>query len=435
MLGRGARTAGIQHVTDRILLLSYAFPPLAMPEAVLATKRMAGLSAAVDVICAAPPAGMRKDHSLDDYAARHFCNITRIQPGRAWRWAPLPRLGRILTVPDPFVLLNGAARRAAIAKGLDRYAALVTWSQWHSVHLVPLAMDLHGVPRPPWLAHFSDPWVRNSFRTDGPIGLRLNRALERRVLASADRVLFTSDETMQLTMGGHPDSWRAKARVLPHAFDPALYPRVPRGTGPRRELILRYLGTFYGPRSPEPLFRALVNLEARRPDALRGVRVEIIGSVEGEARQTAAARSLVPGRVSIVSPVDYLTSLRLMEEADLLLIVDAPARLSPFLPSKLIDYLGARRPIFGITPAGAAASLIESLGGWVADPTRPDEIASGLERALSAVAAGRADDFGDETVRRRYSVETVRGEMEVLLAGLRSATDGTPWRRRVLRDA
>ena len=422
-------------MTDRILLLSYAFPPLAMPEAVLVAKRMAGLGSAVDVICAAPPVGMRQDHSLDGYTERHFGSITRIQPGRPWRWAPLPRLGRILTVPDPFVLLNGAARRAAITSGLGRYTALMTWSQWHSVHLVPLALDLHGVRRPPWLAHFSDPWARNPFRADGPLGLRVNRTLERRVLASADRVLFTSDETMQLTMGGHPDSWRAKARVLPHAFDPALYAGARRSTGPQRDLIVRYVGNFYGPRTPEPLFRALVTLEARRPDALRGVRVEIIGSVEREARQTSVARSLVPGLVSIMPPVDYLTSLRLMEEADLLLIVDAPARISPFLPSKLIDYLGARRPIFGITPAGAAASLIESIGGWVADPTRPEEIAGVLERAFSAVAAGRADDFGDGTVRQRYSVETVRGEMDVLLAGLRSATDGASWRRGVLRDA
>jgi hypothetical protein len=68
--------------------------------------------------------------------------------------------------------------------------------------------------------------------------------------------------------------------------------------------------------------------------------------------------------------VDYKTSLALMESADLLLVIDAPFDQSVFLPSKLVDYIGAQRPIFAITPPGTSAKLVSDLGGMVAHPKK-----------------------------------------------------------------
>ena len=56
--------------------------------------------------------------------------------------------------------------------------------------------------------------------------------------------------------------------------------------------------------------------------------------------------------------------------ADVLLVIDAPtAGPSPFLPSKLVDYLALRKPILGITPVeGASAALLRRIGALVAAP-------------------------------------------------------------------
>lgn len=154
--------------------------------------------------------------------------------------------------------------------------------------------------------------------------------------------------------------------------------------------MARYLGNFYGVRSPEPLFAALQEMHRRDPKALDALRIEIVGRLDPGMGETAAARSLPPGLVQMRSPVGYRELLHLMETADLLLIVDAPAKLSVFLPSKLVDYLGARRPILSLTPEGAAQRVTLEAGFWAAPPDDPQAAADALLSALRAVLAGAA---------------------------------------------
>jgi hypothetical protein len=199
--------------------------------------------------------------------------------------------------------------------------------------------------------------------------------------------------------------------VLPHAYDPSLFRDVNRRQGP---LVVRYLGQFYGARTPEPLFAALLELERLRPGATADVVVEIIGSSSAESLRTPSASKLRPGLVRTVPPVDYVTSLELMRSADVLLVVDAPAAVSVFLPSKLVDYIGAGRPVVALTPPGAAASLVRRLGGWVGDPLDVVAAAEGLGAAFSAVRSGeRASTRAD--VAGKYSVAVVGERMKQVL--------------------
>jgi hypothetical protein len=71
-------------------------------------------------------------------------------------------------------------------------------------------------------------------------------------------------------------------------------------------------------------------------------------------------------------------------DADVLLVIDAPSDgPSPFLPSKLVDYLPLQKPIFGITPHdGATARLLRRLGCSTAAPEDVDGIARAIEALL-----------------------------------------------------
>ena len=117
--------------------------------------------------------------------------------------------------------------------------------------------------------------------------------------------------------------------------------------------------------------------------------------------------------VFIHAPVSYIQSLELMRSADILLIIDVLAEKSPFLPSKLIDYIGANKPIFGVTPPGTSQKL-EKMGFLVANPSNISEIANKLIYMIEKFSKDKLKNI-PSSVRDRYSVSTVGAQMKIIL--------------------
>jgi glycosyltransferase involved in cell wall biosynthesis len=359
----------------------------------------------IDVITAAVPRGS-EDHSLDEFVAARFGRVRRIPVPTVVERAPSGRLGPLVNAPDPFVLLNRRLASEARDMAYRDYDLVVSRSQPHSIHLVGAHLRRRGGP--PWIACLSDPWAENPY-VPGRTTRAINSVLERRMLARADAVVVTSDETATLvaTRTG------LQPTVVPHAFWPDLYPEVQQRTGP---VVVRHLGMFYGRRSPAPLLRALATLARERRDLIADLRVELIGATSGRSLADETFRSLPDGLVRILPDVPHHRALALMREADVLAVVDAPAALSPFLPAKLVDYVGAGRPVVAFTPPGTTQRLVRELGGWCSALDDAGEGAEALALALDHVRAGRDRAFGDEKVRAKFEASTVG-------AALRSVVD------------
>ncbi|MDQ2855181.1 MAG: hypothetical protein M3R68_02540, partial [Acidobacteriota bacterium] len=294
---------------------------------------------------------------------------------------------------------------------------LTTFGTPMSDHLIGLELKkLYGVP---WLAHFSDPWVENEFKGYNSFTRGINVALERKVVEAADRLIFTSAETVALVMRKYPKNFIAKTRVLSHAFEPGLFDRTKKPAGSR--IVIRYVGDLYGRRTPAPLFRALAEILVSDPGLLDEICFEFVGSITDFELSEVGFDQLPRGLVEFHPTVDYLESLSLMSSAEGLLVIDAPAKTSVFLPSKLIDYIGAARPVLGITPPGAAAKLIGELGGWVTDPTDAAGTQAAVRSFISYLRENRAERFqawGDATVRQRFDAGAVARRFEEMVGEL-----------------
>jgi len=397
----------------RILLLTYAFPPTAVPEAYSCAKRYGGLrNVTVDVLTVPPFRNwMGNDTSLEPYIASRFGRITRADVPPKMRYLPLGRLGPLSNRPDALRLMNRKMMRGAATLKLNDYSAIVTSSQWHSIHLVGLT--LKRLTNLPWLAHLSDPWLDNPYVRWSERTRRANARLEKSVFVAADLVTVTNGYAKAAVVSRHPDLPDDRVAVLSHAWDPDLYPTT--RYVPRDQLIIRHLGSFYGPRTPEPLVRALKQVYQRHADLTERVRLELIGHVD--ARAMALLRELPVGLVSVLPSVPHRASLRLMSDTGLLLVVDAPARSSVFLPSKLIDYVGAERPIVAFSPPGPTADLVRNLGGWVADPDDVDACVAALEEGC---ARARRFEGSPEyaAIRDAHSSSMIGEQFEALLTGL-----------------
>jgi glycosyltransferase involved in cell wall biosynthesis len=425
----------------KLLAVSFAFPPLAYPRSIQVARLLKYVSLRTVLVCA-DERDARKDPTLEPDAASQLEALLRVpfsvSRARAYANAAAHRLRPALwnrwnRRPDQYAAWKSAALRAVETYArANHYApdAIVTFSQPTTDHLVGL--ELKKRFRVPWIAHFSDPWVENPFySTDAPTR-DFNLAAERAVCESADRLVFTSAETVELVMSKHPHVWREKSRVLPQCFDPQLYPaRASQDEERTRSdddarisddarIVIRHVGNFYGARTPAPLLRALAVLADADESLLRGVAFELIGVTDPSLVAREVAESLPAGLVTSSPPVGYRESLRLMSEADGLLIVDAPADVSVFLPSKLIDYLGAARPVFGFTPRGAARTLIERLGGWTVDPSDTRAGADALKTFLAFLRDRRGDTraWGEPDVRREYEATHLAGKFEEIVGEL-----------------
>jgi hypothetical protein len=149
--------------------------------------------------------------------------------------------------------------------------------------------------------------------------------------------------------------------------------------------------------------------------------LELIGATEESVLRDSGFHHLPEGLVVVQPTVSYQESLSLMAASDGLLVIDAPMQRSVFLPSKLIDYVGAARPILGITPPGTSANLISQLGGWLAEPSEIKSIAQVLAEFLTSLRLSRTRGvalWGNAVVRNRYEAPIVGANFRNMLAEL-----------------
>ena len=413
-----------------LLAVSFAYPPLAYPRSGQVARLLKNTSFSTTLVCA-DERGAHRDPTLEPDAEARLRACLRVpflvsRPRKlADALASRVRLPVWGKTPDQFASWIPKALRAvaAFTKRHDYEPdILVSFGQPMSDHLVGLKLKrLFGVP---WVAHFSDPWTDNPFNRQDALTRRLNLSLERRVMRNADLLAFTSRETVELVMRKYPSEWTSKARVLPHSFDPLLYARDARDGGGEHdgdvETVVRYTGEFYGRRTPRPLVETLRAILSERPRLLEGVRFELIGPVAPGVLEESGIESLPRGLVETRPPVNYAESLALAAAADGLLIVDAPAERSVFLPSKLVDYIGAARPILGLTPPGASDELIRRLGGWAADPSDAAAMRRATEAFLTFLSqhGNERRPWGDAQVRAAYEARAVADSFETMLREL-----------------
>jgi glycosyltransferase involved in cell wall biosynthesis len=408
----------------RLLAVSFSYPPLVYPRSVQVARLLGHVSLPTVLVCADQEYYKDFSQEPDPEAFLQECLRVPFLPN-GWRRfvskiAQRFRLPLWNKSPDEYRSWKALVlQRVEHFTRINRYVpdVLITFGQPMTDHLIGL--ELHQRYRLPWVAHFSDPWVDNPFNKYDSLTRAVNISLERKVMKAATRLIFTSRETLDLVMLKYPSEWREKAQIVPHSFDPQRYPL--RAKSVDSKLIVRYIGVFYGHRTPKPLFDALRHMASRQPSTLADVRFELIGWMDDATLSASGVGDLSDGLVSIQPPVNYQESLSLMVSADGLVLVDAQWQNSIFLPSKLIDYIGAGRPILGITPRGTAATLIDQLGGWVADSSDVTAMAEVIAAFLSFLRGRRADDrvpWGDQNVRNRYEVSNVSEAFKKVLQEL-----------------
>lgn len=237
----------------------------------------------------------------------------------------------------------------------------------------------------PFAAHFSDPYYDNPYNTYGRRAAKHVLKTEQFIIEQSDGIVFVNDTLRDLVMRKYAPSLRIKTAVIPHCFDRALYPPADCGRT-AAPFIISHIGAFYRLRTPEPLFQALALMKKRLPRLEDSLTVRLIGGVNDYAKYGGSElerliRHYYLEKIVEVLPVmNYKDSLGAMVQSDCLLVIDSDIPGSPFLPSKLIDYIGSGKTIVGITPPDSPTHrVLQELGARSFQHQQAAEIADYLE--------------------------------------------------------
>lgn len=260
-----------------------------------------------------------------------------------------------------------------------------------------------------WIASMADPIGRNPYdftryfgnaraifknplKTLARVFLYLkNRVFDAKISRVADLLIYPSEWQCRYTLGTRYEKYKSKVLILPHSYDSALFPAVTAQSGGGK-IRIAHLGHLNNRRSAEGFLRALGRLKQEDPALCAKFSVSFVGN--SPENYPALITSLgLEDTVFLKPPVDYFESLRLMEDSDILLLIDAMFKNPPhniFLPSKLADYFGAKKPVIGLTTEeGPSGEAICRAGCPIC---RPDDIA-GICALLKKIALDGPPQF------------------------------------------
>lgn len=326
--------------------------------------------------------------------------------GRVWsRIAAVPHLLRGCTVEERGWVRAVLRREADLRLEGARFDVIHSRLNPAVSHLAALALQRRrGLP---WCAYFSDPWPHHLYPepyrfTVGPLSRRRLEGVLDTVLARAGSLVFPSERLRDWMLGGRRERHRERAWVAPHVGE-----EESGGGEDDGVLRLRHAGFLMKERRVDALLAGAERFLAARPEARDALRIELAGRYAGG--EPPAVPEALAGVVSFAPAMPPGEARRWMAAASVSLLVEARMEEGIFFPSKLSDYLAARRPILALSPArGVAADLLAAGGGLVADPGDPEAIAAALERLYGLWRDGRLAELapGPEQARA-VSADTV----------------------------
>lgn len=298
-------------------------------------------------------------------------SLASLIPMRQW----LYRLGQVVAFPDsasdwiPWALWKGInlVRRT-------HYNVLFAFTPPLPAYIVGYCLNrVSGIP---WVVHLGDPWSFNPAHEHYPLWRKaLNRWVEQRLLHTVSQVIVHTQETANGYLKIFPFLQQDKLVVTGKGVDLEEY----RLTSPEplhtSQFRIVYTGIFY-PSIQQPLvfFDALGEFVKTHPN----VHVVIVGNVQQQYFDYVQQRGLQT-IVEFLGHQPHHRVVALQKGATILLAFGAAKGYQ--LPSKLIEYFAAQRPILVISPdtSDIAGRVVGQQKRGIATLANPRQVYDALE--------------------------------------------------------
>lgn len=224
-------------------------------------------------------------------------------------------------------------------------------------------------PEVKWYASFSDPFKGSPYKktdlSDSSIFYKIafnvgayclyNDAYEEAAVEYADKLIFICEEQRDFTLRQYKnyEELKKKSIIMPLTYIPdwKMYQDIIDVKHEPNEIIqAAHLGRLYGLRKVTPFIEALRILKSEDPDLSKKIVFHQYSEIQKNDVELIKKYGLEDVFV-LHDKVSYKESIDVMKKADVLLLFDTlmpEAKIQPYLPSKIVEYLLLKKPVLGI---------------------------------------------------------------------------------------
>ena len=210
----------------------------------------------------------------------------------------------------------------------------------------------------PLIIDYRDHWTLNPYSQYSSRLLQNNaEKWEKRILEKACLISTIGNVMKDELIQKFGSQLINKIHVMYNGYDEEDFKKIPKAEN--KELIIRYIGNFYGHRTPKYFIKALENLN-NKGKLPRDILIEFVGNYDKENRKLIEDNS-VSNFISIREQVDHKKAIKLLMNCDALLLFISSSTSKGILTGKIFEYLRSGKPIMAMVPidGNAAGLLIE----------------------------------------------------------------------------
>lgn len=230
---------------------------------------------------------------------------------------------------------------------------IVTSGPPHSLHLI--GMELQKSLGVKWLADFRDPWTTIHYHKSFQLTAaseKKHKALEKKVLTTADVVVVTSPSTK----AEFEAITKKPIYVITNGYEEKeeIYPILD------TSFSLVHIGSLLSKRNPKILWEVLSEIASENSDFKADMEIKLAGVLSEDVLASITDFGLGEN-VTNLGYVSHAEALQLQHNAQVLLLIEMDSlETKAIIPGKLFEYLIAHRPILALGPIGSDVEAILS---------------------------------------------------------------------------
>lgn len=406
-------------MSKNILFVSIAFPPKNDPECLQTAKYFKYLSQTsldIDVVTSKMPTlFMPKDEKLLKYFKDYRQLVEIPIPENKYINFLIRKLSKtFLEQPDSKYRFFKQWKKAT--NQLQQKPDVI-YSRAFPLSSTFMAEKLVDHYQVPWVLHTSDPWVDSPIhRYEGAIR-DFHEAREKECFTKATYICVTSLKTQEFYQEKYK-AFKDKFLFFPNVYDPEDVQNNTYEFGEKLKFV--YTGGLIAGRSPQYVFEALKQLQAKDPNLLKDTEFIFAGQFDRQNMAHFAEYDLP--MVKNLGLLSYPDALALQKKADVLMVIDTPfdnPKEAMFFPSKLLDYIIAQRRILALTDIGSTTySVVNNNYGACYAHKDIEGIKQEIRETVLAWKAQKTAFFYSPEIDEQYSAQYNVGRLVELFENI-----------------